>query len=648
MKLRRALCTVVLAYWSGLAAAQDSDVRHLLVPTPPFEVTSPDTLNPDDLRSADATTTIRNLTTQPLQVRVIRTLRGKGLTEPMTEPDTFHTIAAWSTLKVINGTPQTAMQVRALLGVDATRELSLDLRIRRGTFAVDTQIPVAYPTAATATALLADWKITRIGSALDNAVIPIDPVTTMSCQEVLAGWVKGDHGALKVMARPVGITADAKPAQCAAKKTAPNVQAVQISLNAWPSGEPGAGEYAGSLTLPVKGGAGTVLKLTVLDTWPWWLATLCILAGVLVGLVYRWLSDFFTAIQQDRADAADAQLKAQQRATALNVPLSPPILITPFGQRLFQPFSAAVKKEYEDLDGALRRERGLTRDTAQRAVIAKRLAVFQDAPSNYTRLVTALDSLAKLQAMSNSLGQRIAAWLGPAGAPDPTIPTLSETRTLAELYLSLHPVWLSFETIYEETCADLVQNRQHFLNYLQSIPAGPSAALVTAIASDLRDAEVKLHLARDLLNTVEPTAGAAAEIRSTLTWASNALRGAVATLSLLPSAARPAKAGMMNLVQPSSPSFVTTPPTPLELAQVNVRRQYALLGWSNAALTLLSAATALLIGLNSLYWGKTFGPTEAWQAFAWGLGTKLGLDALYTLADRLLQRVPGRSVVPTA
>lgn len=644
MKIRRVVWTVALAWCSGLAAAQGSDVRGMLVPTPPFEVTSPASLSPDDLTSLDRPTTIRNLTAQPLQVTVSRTLRQQNRVVLGTEANTVHTIAAWSTLEIASGTAQTAQRVKPFVQKDATRALSLDLRVLRGSFTAHTSIPVAYPTAASAVTRLTEWNVTRTGQTLSNAVVPIEQVKTMSCQDAVVGWVKGEGGALQVTAKPelttAGSASAGSPAPCAPTTSAAKVSAVRLSLQAWPSGEPRTGEYTGTLTLPVKGNAGTFLKLTVRNTWPWWLATLCVLAGVLTGLVWRWLSDNFTVFQQDRAAAADALLNAQQKAAELQR--------EPVGRSLHAPFSKAAKSEHDAIIRELRWTWGLTREPVHAAALAQRLSAFRDAPDEYDKLVTALESLnTGTSSGKNRLETQIADLLLPQSERQLSISTLRETRAVVELYCSLRPVWAAFEKAHGATFAGLQQTREHFLSVVGRVSAGAYGSLVPSIASDLRDSDVALDLARDLLDTTEPTLVVAAEIRTALTQAGQALRGAAATLSLFPSGLRPAHADQSESTELTSPQ-VAIPVAPAATAEANARRQHVLLGWSNAGLTLLSLALVLLIGLNSLYWGKAFGPAEAWQAFAWGLGTKLGLDSLYSLVDRLMQPTPGRRITPTS
>lgn len=639
---------LALIWAGGLAAAQVSDVKQMIVPTPPFEMTSPSALSPDDLSSTDVPLTIRNFSDQPLTVRIIRTVRAKEPTESLPEKDAFYTVPSWTSLKIASGTAQTAQHAVALLKANATRQLTLELRVRRGEFAVETRIPLAHTSAGTATARVANWSLALNGDALNLAILPVVPVKTMSCKPVSAGWVQGNHGALEVMAIPAFSPSveQVEPLSCPEGGTASNVEAVRLSLKSWSSAAPAPGDYTGTLTLPVKGSAGTFLKVAAQVTWPLIWAILCVLGGVFTGLLLSWLGNLFTAVQQDRVDAADARAVAQKTAAELNRPFPQPSPILSFGQRLSQPFTAAVDQEYTAINQDLRGEWGLSRNAAQAAAMSKRVAIFKAAPSEYTRLVTALDALLQSSpGPNNRLEQRIAQWM--RTPPVPAVPTLGEMRALAELYLSLRPVWLAFEQSHGDLFVSLDGNRQHVKTHLAALLTSTYAPLVPGITDDMRDAEVNLDLARNQLDTLEPSVSVAAEIRNTLARANTALSGAVATLNLIPSTLHPAAIKGATVNQPRALTFEVLPATPLERARDNARRQRTLLSWTNIGLLLLSAVVALLIGLNTLYFGKAFGPLEGIQAFTWGVGTKLGLDSLYSLADRLLQRSAGRPTVPT-
>lgn len=648
MILTRVIGTVIFCCWGAFSSAQVTDPRQMQVPAPPFVVSSPAVLSPEALLSADTPTEVRNLTPNPIQITVTRTLTGKGIPTLIPETSRPDPIPPWGTLKLINGTTMISLKTEQLIKSDAVSDIFLNVRVVLGTYAFNSRIPVAYLTAAGATTLLSEWKIKRVGDMLDHDIVPIAEVAKMSCTATAAGWLQGDSGALQVMAKP-GLSRpaeaadpDAGPSQvnatCDSLGIASRVIAVQLSLRKWPLGNLETGQYAGTLTMPVKGEDTAHLKLIVQNTWPWWLASLCILAGVLFGLICRWVSDFFTVIQRNRTDAAKHLVEAQNKANALNKPT------TSSGHHLGASFSVAAQAEYDAIDKELKQERGLTRDPVQSIAIEKRLIQFREAAENYAYLVIALDRLAVMTATtqlppSNLLGRRITDWLTSKTAP--SISELSVKRSLAESYVSLFPVWLAFETVHSSASQDLNAARTHLLSDLPHILSSRFKPLALPIANDLRDTTVCLDQARTLLNMLEPTPDAATEIRSVLTRAIGALLGVTTTLQLISTPGGKQASFLTN--NPSKGLNLAVVPHSGQVAAQNIyKQQRTVLGWSSASLTVFSMSLALLIGLSSLYWGKTFGLPEAVAAFIWGLGTKLGLDSLYTFIDRLIQRVPDR------
>ena len=267
--------------------------------------------------------------------------------------------------------------------------------------------------------------------------------------------------------------------------------------------------------------------------------------------------------------------------------------------------------------------------------MSKRLAALKQLPEEYTKWVKALDTLAATDQMpENLLGQKIESLLGTTRPLEVT--TLPAQRVLAETYLGLHPVWKNFEEKYKELSKGVLNVKCAYAARLAADLAGVNADLALQIIRDIRDTEAALGQARRQLDTVEPSLESAKDIRSSLESAATSLSGAQAMIDILHHIAVQQKLSAGENKQPPLPLRQVPLPEAVHLATLEVSHYRLMLGSLNFALAIVSLLLALVFGLNEVYWGKVFGwPQAALTAFAWGLGTKIGVDNIFTALSRL-------------
>ena len=196
---------------------------------------------------------------------------------------------------------------------------------------------VDFPHASTAIAQVAELKVRRTGTTLQNAFLPLATASVMACsaQPETLGWVQGSEGVIKVLGQPghcdtaTGLTSQAVDqlqlqflsaglSNIPQQAQSPKVGTRMLQFLSADSGDIPAGEYTGNLTLGVAGDDKAKLKLSLQSTWPWWSAGLCILLGVVTGFLYRWFSGFWADIWRACGEVGQAKKAALDVANGLN------------------------------------------------------------------------------------------------------------------------------------------------------------------------------------------------------------------------------------------------------------------------------------------------------------------------------------------